>query len=155
MNKIKFPVLVKQLFETDAIKNKTNLVKSFLKAGIFPFNPNAIDRSHILQNNEFIKSSNSDVASTSSSNFSVVDLVISLDSDMIDEESKFTENNLQIISIMCKSIDDCSSFTCPRDVVSTLDRVLKEIEILSENEDCTDGDDEDSLPIVQSTSFLN
>jgi len=51
IGKDKFPSLLKQLWTSDPIGTKTNLVKSFMKAGIFPFNPDSINRSRIIKNN--------------------------------------------------------------------------------------------------------
>jgi len=59
INKTRFPQLLNQLFETEAIKNKNNIIKSFMRTGIFPLNPNSIDHSHILQNNESVVDSSS------------------------------------------------------------------------------------------------
>jgi hypothetical protein len=59
INKTRFPQLLNQLFETEAIKNKNNIIKSFMRTGIFPLNPNSIDHSRILQNNESVVDSSS------------------------------------------------------------------------------------------------
>ena len=50
VGKAQFPSLLKQLWTNDPVGTKTNLIKSFMKAGIFPFKPNSIDRSRILNN---------------------------------------------------------------------------------------------------------
>jgi hypothetical protein len=50
IGKARFPSLLKQLWETDAIQTKNNIIKSFMKAGVFPLNSKSIDHSRILQN---------------------------------------------------------------------------------------------------------
>ncbi|CAF1550300.1 unnamed protein product, partial [Adineta ricciae] len=49
INKARFPTLLNQLWQTDAINRKTNLIKSFMRAGVFPLNKQAIDVSRILK----------------------------------------------------------------------------------------------------------
>ena len=48
--KARFLTLLSRLWQTDAITNKTNITKSFMKTGVFPLNPTCIDRSKILEN---------------------------------------------------------------------------------------------------------
>ncbi len=66
VGKGRFPSLLKQLWTNDPTAMKTNMVKSFMKAGVFPLNPNAIDRSKIIQNNT--NTSTPNVTTTSISN---------------------------------------------------------------------------------------
>ena len=50
VGKSRFPGLLSQLWTKDAIKDKTNIIKSFMKTGMFPLNPASIDRVKILNN---------------------------------------------------------------------------------------------------------
>ena len=49
ITKERFAPLLLKLWETNAVQAKTNAVKSFMKAGVFPLNPQSIDRSRILK----------------------------------------------------------------------------------------------------------
>ncbi|CAF1521897.1 unnamed protein product [Adineta steineri] len=49
IGKAQFPTLLSELWKTDAIGQKTNLIKSFMRAGVFPLNKQAIDVSRIVK----------------------------------------------------------------------------------------------------------
>ena len=59
ITKSRFPSLLSQLWNWDPLQTKTNLIKSFMRSGVFPLNPNAIDRSKILKNNSQVSTSSS------------------------------------------------------------------------------------------------
>ena len=40
-----FPEFLSQLWTKDSVKDKTNIIESFMNTGIFPLNPAIIDRS--------------------------------------------------------------------------------------------------------------
>ena len=68
VNKSRFSDLLNQLFETKAIKNKNNIIKSFMRAGVFPLNPKPIDHSRI---NEFFADSSTTTHNNSANNSSI------------------------------------------------------------------------------------
>jgi hypothetical protein len=118
IGKSEFPSLLKQMWTSDPIGMKTNLLKSFIKAGIFPFNPNSIERSRIMKNNTNVDKYKSSV-STNSAN----------------------DNQTTTINIPSSHQATTSSFTSSHQAIATLDRVLEETKsINSDIEDLNDDE---------------
>ncbi len=59
IGKARFPSLLNELWQTEAVKTRNNIVKSFMTAGVFPLNPNSINSSRILGNNLYTTTSRS------------------------------------------------------------------------------------------------
>ncbi|CAF3877399.1 unnamed protein product [Rotaria sp. Silwood2] len=126
ITKAQFPSLLKQVWTSDPVGAKTNVVKSFMKAGIFPFNPNSIDRSRILKNNTNV---DKNITNTS----------INLPND--NQTSTFdSPSSPQPIT---------SPFASSHQAIAALDQILEEtklntsyIEDLNDHVDNDDDDDE-------------
>ena len=142
VNKSRFPYLLNQLFETKAIKNKNNIVKSFMRAGVFPLNPKSIDHSRILQNNEFFADSSTTTNTThnnSANNSSIPVNFVSSNNNYDDADT--SSSNLNTFYSFNNAT---SSFASSQEAIFTLDRVLQESIILNNNDDeSDDNSDED------------
>jgi hypothetical protein len=144
IGKARFPSLLMQLWATDAIKTKTNVVKSFMKAGIFPLNRKSIDRSRIMKNSTANHNSSS-TARTNTSNTSFnsqTNLSTSNSFQMLNNNSRIADNHQQMNIAVSSPPHIVSSFASSHDAISALDQVLKE----SALEDSDDDDDEDYIP---------
>ena len=126
VGKAQFPSLLKQLWANDPVGTKTNLIKSFMKAGIFPFKPNSIDRSRILNNKTNIDKNISSIATV-------------------------TANNNQASRIQSESSTQpiINSFATSHEAIASLDRILEDtkstcsdIEALNDRADNDDNEDE-------------
>lgn len=146
----RFPALLMELWETDAIKAKTNIIKSFIKAGVFPFNPKAIDRSRILKNSTSINTSSSNTFSNTSDT-SNIDLTSNPSTSSsyrtLDESNHAIHIDQPITNIISSPQLRISSFSSSQEAISALDRVLQETKSYDSNDDNDDDDeDEDYLP---------
>lgn len=103
VGKAQFPSLLKRLWTNDPIGTKTNVIKSFMKAGIFPFNPNSIDRSRILKNNTDIEKTTLKVPISSVNN----------------DQASTIQNPSDSQAMM-------NSFATSHQAIASLDRILKD-----------------------------
>ena len=126
----------------DPVKTKTNLVKSFMKAGVFPFNPNSIDRSRILKTNTHTTTS-SNISITMSSGHLTGSGIGASSSSVVNSYDQ-TMSNQTLLSNDNSSKSSDSGFVSYRDAISTLDRVLAETMSSDGNDD--EDDDEDFVP---------
>jgi hypothetical protein len=145
IGKDKFPSLLNQLWISDPIGTKTNLIKSFMKAGIFPYNPNSINRSRIIKNNANVD--------THTSSITIIPLNDNQTSTTVDTSSQpsnssFTSSH-QAITILNEILDQTKSNN--DDVVNLNDdqetddegENKDEGEHKNENEDKNEDDDEE------------
>jgi hypothetical protein len=147
IGKARFPSLLMELWKTDPIKTKTNIVKSFIKAGVFPFNPNSIDKSRILKNCTSINTSSSNTF-TNTSNASNHDQSIhpsaSSSCRTLDNNSHANNSHQPITNTISSPQLGISSFSSSHEAISALDRVLEETQSNESNDD--DDSDEEYLP---------
>ncbi|CAF4627833.1 unnamed protein product [Rotaria sp. Silwood2] len=143
VGKVRFPALLSQLWATNAIKQKTNIVKSFMKTGIFPLNPTSIDWSKILQDKTSMDISSSTDATTTCFN----DQMNKSNSRSIFNISNVPDNNNDssitdpsINNILIPTATITSDFDSSPQAISALDRVLDETTLDNYDED------EDYLP---------
>jgi hypothetical protein len=134
--KARFPLLLSQLWETDAVKSKTNIVKSFMKAGVFPFNRASIDRSRILLN-PLVHA----IDSTSDRNGCDPDpiVVASVATSSIGP----TVNDQSLVDASSTSNRSSLTFNSSHEAISELNSVLEAISAI--NDDGEDSD-EDYVP---------
>ena len=127
--KARFPSLLSQLWATDAIIYKTNMVKSFLKAGVFPLNASSIDRRRLLKHTESI----------------IMVPIPDHDQDHGDSTSAIVSPNATSGSLM--AVDSVSTpnagtssltFTSSHNALSALDALLDEISTINEDDDDDD-----------------
>ena len=125
IGKARFPSLLTELWNMDAVKTKINLVKSFMKADVSEFNPNAIDRSRILRSNTSIAASSLNIGTTTLNSHLV-------DSSLGPSASSTLTNNDQTISYERSMLNNGSSessitsFASSHEAISALNRVLQE-----------------------------
>ena len=138
IGKAQFPSLLKKLWKTNAVQ-KTNIVKSFMKAGVFPLNSNAIDRSRVLKN--------SDSTTSSLDTRSTISLVNSRNNSSTTINPKdsntggSTNTSAQIVISSTPTVNRVvPTFTSSRQAVSYLDRVIEEM---------MSGDDDDDSNISE------
>lgn len=139
IGKAQFPGLLKKLWKTDAV-GKTNIVKSFMKAGVFPLNSQAVDRSRVLKSKE---------SAVSSSNARSINHVVNSRNTMttaINPKDSHTDDsvraNAQAVASSTSSISRVAPrFFCSRHAISYLDQVLQQTT-------CSDEDDGGSDSIV-------
>ncbi|CAF4534711.1 unnamed protein product [Rotaria sp. Silwood2] len=146
ISKSQFPSLLKRLWTHDPIGTQTNLVKSFIKAGIFPFNPNSIDRTRILKNKTNVDKRISSVPTNSAHDNQTT--TINIPSSHQATNSSFTSSDQTPSSSFTSAHQaTASSFTSSRQAIATLDRVLKETQLInSDIEDLNDDEDEKYCP---------
>ena len=143
VGKSHFPGLLSQLWTKDAIKDKTNIIKSFMKTGIFPLNPASIDRAKILNNATCV---NANISETIDPNMCCGDQINSSNSHSTFDVSVALNNSHT--SVTDPSMDNVSNttdttisnFNSSVQAISVLDRVLNETRLSS------DAEDEDYLP---------
>lgn len=148
IGKDKFPSLLKQLWISDPIGTKTNLIKSFMKAGVFPYNPNSINRSRIIKNNANVD--------THTSSITIIPLNVNQTSTTVSTSSQpsncsFTSSH-QAITILNEILDKTKSNN--DDVVNLNDdqetddecENKDEGEHKNENEDDDEEEDEEYVP---------
>jgi hypothetical protein len=170
IGKSKFPQLLNKLFETEAIKNKNNLIQSFKRTGIFPFDPSSVDVSRILKNNKFTakSSTNTTTSSTITTTSSTTTTTPSTttanatNNDSINNSSTSVnfiptnnnhyrnDNDPSNVNMPRSShnTDIIPSFASYRQAISTLDDVLQNsiISYSSGSDDDNDDDDDDYVP---------
>ena len=132
VGKAQFPSLLKQLWETEAIKGKTNVVKSFMKAGVFPLNPKSIHRSRILKTSTLMGDSSLNATNVPSNNQATTSTITNVavsntDHRMVVDQEPTDEDESVDLTI-------APPFTTSREAVSFLDLVLEDT--------MSDGDDE-------------
>lgn len=109
IGKDEFPSLLSKLWTCDSIQAKANLIKSFMKSGIFPLNPHAIDHSRIIQGNSsnFLSSSNI------------------LDDDASSNLDVHHSSSIEIRSSTTTTTLD-PSFSSSHQAIATLERIIEE-----------------------------
>ena len=132
VGKAQFPSLLKQLWQTQAITGKTNVVKSFMKAGVFPLNPKSIHHSRILKTSASLGDSSLITTNAPPNNQATTSTIThvsvsSADRRMVVDQAPLDDH---------ESVDDTIAppFTSSREAVSFLDQVLQDT--------MSDGDDE-------------
>ncbi|CAF3356891.1 unnamed protein product [Rotaria socialis] len=152
INKNRFPSLLKQLWQTEAIKAKTNIVKSFMKAGVFPLNSKSIDRSRVIKNVTSNKDSSANVLTNNNqTNGSSSVIVVE-----ISDDDSFIDNNYpRMHSTTASSRPGFSSFASSRDAITALDQVLEDTisNNSSHNADDDTDEDKDCVPNQYINSF--
>ncbi|CAF4189075.1 unnamed protein product, partial [Rotaria sordida] len=153
INKTRFPQLLNQLFETEAIKNKNNIIKSFMRTGIFPLNPQSIDYSRILKNNESVINSSNTTTTNTTNNNSMNNSSVPVNFVSSNNNHSNTDDDSSNINTFSSFNNAASSFASSQEAISTLDRVLQETIILNNSDDEIDDDnksdnddDEDYVP---------
>ncbi|CAF3166789.1 unnamed protein product [Rotaria sp. Silwood2] len=176
IGKSQFPQLLNKLFETKAIKNKNNLIQSFKRTGIFPFDPSSVDVSRILKNNKSTpkSSTNTTTFSTTTTTPSTTTTTSSTttttpsttttnatNNDSINNSSTsvnfiptnnnhhYNDNDPFNVNMPRSShnTDIVPSFASYRQVISTLEDVLQNSIIsYSNGSDDDNDDDEDYVP---------
>ncbi len=154
IGKARFPYLLNEMWSTDAIKTKTNIVKSFMKAGIFPLNPSSIDHSRILQNTAVAVSSSSSTTADTSDHDSAHNSPASNNLQTFDRNTHTTSNNSSSITNVTRSSEPTSSMSSSQ-AISLLDQLLQETQV-SDDSLNDESDDEDYLPPkTMSTSSIS
>ncbi|CAF3192699.1 unnamed protein product, partial [Rotaria sp. Silwood2] len=143
VGKSRFPALLSQLWKTDAITEKTNILKSFMKTGIFPLNPASIDWSKILQDTTTCVNVNISSPTVTATCFNN-EMNNSNDISASDVSTASNNNHTDVtnpsINVSNTTVTAISSFDSSIQAISVLDQVLNET-ILSH-----DDEDEDYLP---------
>jgi hypothetical protein len=135
--KARFPSLLSKLWATDAIKVKNNMVKSFMKAGVFPFNPNSIDRSRILQSSASSTTTPFDLPSRATSTDQASETTRASDSaPIVADRDKVPGDRSTVHAV--------SSFASSREAISSLNDVLEQTKAFEDDGD-SDTDDDRSL----------
>ncbi len=163
IGKSQFPQLLNKLFESEAIKNKNNIIQSFKRAGIFPLDPSSVDVSRILKNNKSTTNSsttatNSSTTATNSSttatnttnNDSINNSSTSVNFVRTNNNHHSDDNDPPNVNIPRSShnTDVVPPFASYRQAISTLEDVLQNpiISYSSDNDDDNEDDDEDYIP---------
>ncbi|CAF4170030.1 unnamed protein product, partial [Rotaria sordida] len=136
IEKAKFPSLLMELWNNDAIQMQTNIIKSFIKAGVFPYNPNSIDRSRIFKNKT---TKNNQINNSPSSN----------NSRTSNAKSHVINNNPPIINTVSSPQPTASSFTSSSKAIAALNQILQQTELINSsesNDDVEDNEDEEYFP---------
>ena len=142
IGKSRFPSLLSDLWKTDVDKTKTNLVKSFMKAGVFPFNPNSIDRSRILKTNNNIAKSSSSISTTMPTVNPDNSSSEGGDISPINTNHRITSDQLSMPNNTF-SKSSKSGFSSSHEAISALDQILQQT-VSNDNDD--DDEDPDFLP---------
>jgi hypothetical protein len=164
-----------QLWSVDALQIKTNIVKSFMKAGVFPFNPKSINRSRILKNNASV-GSRSSISVTYSTNTSNNNQTINTSNNnqtintLNNNQTINTSNNNQttnpsssnnlgtlndnshalnnyppMTNVVSSSRPIVSSFTSSHEAIGALDQLIEETKS-NDSSHVEDDDDEEYFP---------
>lgn len=147
--KAQFPSLLNQLWQTDAIKGKTNIIKSFMKAGVFPLNPNSINHSRLIQNSA---SNNNSTSNMHTDNAQTSGPSSPVNNDTSDEDNQINENQPQINKVASFSHHSYPSFTTSRAAIDALDKVLENTlsndgsNENNQNDDDDEDEDENYVP---------
>ena len=139
IGKARFPSLLTELWASDAIKTKTNMVKSFMKAGVFPFNPNAIDRSRILRSSASSAANQSAAANLTGNNDQTSMTILgSTSAAIVDNRDAMPADQSNLHSI--------SSFQSSREAISALNQVLRQTTSFHDDRDSDEEDDRSLFP---------
>ncbi|CAF1416242.1 unnamed protein product [Adineta ricciae] len=114
INKNRFPALLSELWTTNAITGKINIVKSFITSGVFPLNRHAIDNSRILQSNASVNTLSSSIG-TNGNNTTATPLFNSVQPVILPPVPADTSNSDQY---------DSSSFGTSQNAIATLSQIL-------------------------------
>ena len=138
VGKSRFPGLLSQLWTKDAIRDKINIIKSFMKTGIFPLNPASIDRSKILNNATCV---NANTSATIDPNTYCSDQINSSnDRSAFDVSVALNNNHTSVKDVSMGNVPNTtdttiSNFNSSVQAISVLDRVLNETRLSSDAED--------------------
>jgi hypothetical protein len=106
------------------MKNKTNIIKSFIKAGIFPLNPANINRSRLLQNEE--KPTSGAATTNTSSRTTTNEPADSTNVAPLLTVSPVINNTNLIVSIQQPSSSISSTFNSSQEAIAMLNLILKD-----------------------------
>ena len=139
IGKARFPSLLSELWATNAIKVKNNIVKSFMKAGVFPFNSNSIDRSRILQSSASSTTTPLDLSSRATSTDQASQTIrASGSAPVVADRDNVAADRSTVHAI--------SSFASSREAISALNDVLEQTKAFEDDGDSdSDTDDDRSL----------
>ena len=119
IRKDRLPFLLNKLWANNPMQMKINLVKSFMATGIFPFNPNGIDRSKIIRTRANGNKYSSNFTNTSANN-----------------------NQSTVTTKSSQSNISHSSFTSSHQAITVLNDILQQTQsILTETEDSSDEEE--------------
>lgn len=144
IGKAQFPTLLKKLWKTNAVE-KTNIVKSFMKTGVFPLNSKAIDRSRVLKSSESTAPS-SNTHSTNPFGNSSNNMSTTINPKDSTAGSSF-DANARVVNSSTSTISRVTPrLTSSRQAVSYLDQVLEETMCSDDDNDsdASEGIDEAS-----------
>ena len=131
--KARFPLLLSQLWETDAVKSKTNIVKSFMKAGVFPFNRAGIDRTRLLINPRAD-------ALVSPSGHDGCNLDLTVVTSVATSSVAITASDQSLVDASSSSIHGSLGFNSSHEAISELSSVLEATSSMTNDEDDSDQD---------------
>jgi hypothetical protein len=146
-----------QLWSVDALQIKTNIVKSFMKAGVFPFNPKSINRSRILKNNASVDSrssisvtysintSNNNQTINTSNNNQTTNPSSSNNLGTLNDNSHALNNYPPMTNVVSSSRPIVSSFTSSHEAIGALDQLIEETKS-NDSSHVEDDDDEEYFP---------
>lgn len=154
IGKARFPSLLMELWSADAVRIKTNIVKSFMKAGVFPLNPHAINRSRILKGNKSLNAVPSTVANSTSevSNLNPTTNSSSLHNLTSLNDNSDIENNCSPVINASPSPPLPLFASTSSEAIAILDRVLEETRSNPDDEEEEDDDEEYIPPKTNSSS---
>ncbi len=160
IDKSRFPQLLNKLFETEAIKDKNNIIQSFKRAGIFPLNSESVDVSRILKNNKFTAKSSTTTNASSNDSMNNSSAPVNFVSPNNNHHNSDNDPSNLNRSRSSHNVDVPSSFASSREAISTLQDVLQDTIISygsdddddnnnnddDDDNDVDDNDDEDYIP---------
>jgi hypothetical protein len=135
---------------------KTNLIKSFMKAGIFPLNPNSIDRSRILNNYMpiVISSSSLSIDMTINSQIEPIRTEITTPISMIDDPIVFPHQPMVDDTSITEPI--VTGFVSTSEAVLALNKIIQKTSLDEDDgndgDDNNDNDDDEYIPTVNISS---
>jgi hypothetical protein len=138
IGKAQFPTLLEKLWKTNAVE-KTNIVRSFMKAGVFPLNSKVIDRSRVLKSSDStpLSSDTHSIDPIGNSKKKTLTMINPKDSN----GSSSVDANAQVVNSSTSAIRRAApGFTSSRQALVYLDRVLEETMCNDDEDDC-DADD--------------
>ena len=162
INKVRFPSLLNQLWTSDPMKTKTNIVKSFMKAGVFPYNPNAIDRSRILKSISSLNSiclnyvalmidprnndETNDEEINQTNNISLINNVEILNDDihLINNDIHLINNDTSTDNPVLSHQPVVSPFTSSVEAIAALEKILEDTSSTTNSDE--DDEDEEYVP---------
>ncbi|CAF1530307.1 unnamed protein product, partial [Rotaria sordida] len=124
-----------------------------MRTGIFPLNPQSIDYSRILKNNESVINSSNTTTTNTTNNNSMNNSSVPVNFVSSNNNHSNTDDDSSNINTFSSFNNAASSFASSQEAISTLDRVLQETIILNNSDDEIDDDnksdnddDEDYVP---------